>query len=54
MDVIVRLPHLRIGDNQCQESFLAPSAYKQTRNYDIERSNLPSLTMNPKTIGIEP
>ena len=38
-DVIVRLPHLRIGDNQWQETFLAPSAYKQTRNYDIECSN---------------
>ena len=52
-DVIVRLPHLWIGDNQCQETFLAPSAYKQTRNYDIEYSNLPSLTINSKTKGIE-
>ena len=53
MDVIVRLPDLRIGDNQGQETFLAASAYKQTRNYDIECSNLPSLTINPKTKGIE-
>ena len=51
LDVIVRLPHPRIRVNQSQESFLAASAYKQTRNYDIEPSNLPSLTINPKTIG---
>ena len=51
--VIVRLPHLRNGDNQCQETFLAPSTYKQTRNYDIECSNLPSLTINSKAKGIE-
>ena len=54
LDVIVRLPHPRIRVNQSQESFLAASAYKQTRNYDIEPSNLPSLTINPKTIGIDP
>ena len=53
MDVIVRLSHLRIRENQVQETFLVPSAYKQTRNYDIECSNLPSLTINPKTKGIE-
>ena len=52
-DVIIRLPHLRIRENQGQETFLAPPAYKQTRNYDIECSNLPSLTINPKTKGIE-
>ena len=39
MDVIVRLPHRQCGDSQGQETFLAPSAYKQTRNYDIEYSN---------------
>ena len=54
MDVIVRLPDRRCGDSQGQETFLAPSAYKQTRNYDIECSNRPSLTINPKAKGIQP
>ena len=36
VDVIVRLPHPRTGDSQGQETFLAPSADKQTHNYDIE------------------
>ena len=27
------------GDSQGQETFLAPSAHKQTRNYDTECSN---------------
>ena len=39
MDGIVRLPHPRSGDSQVQETFLAPSADKQTRNHDIECSN---------------
>ena len=30
---IVGLPHPRSGDSQGQETFLAPSADKQTRNY---------------------
>ena len=38
MNVIVRLPHPQSGDSQGQETFLAPSADKQTRNYDIECS----------------
>ena len=48
--VIVRLPHSRSGDSQGQKTFLAPSADKQTRNYDIECSNHhPSLsTLRPK------
>ena len=33
---IVRLPHPRSGESQGQETFLAPSADKQTRNYDTE------------------
>ena len=40
MNAIVRLPHPRSGDSQGQETFLAPSADKQTRNYDIECSNI--------------
>ena len=35
-NVIVRLPHPRSGDSQGQETILAPSADKQTRNYDAE------------------
>ena len=33
---IVRLPHPRIGDSHGQETFLAPTADKQTRSYDTE------------------
>ena len=53
MDVIVRLPHPRNGDSQGQETFLAPSADKQTPNYDIECSNHhPSLsTLRPKGLS---
>ena len=53
VDVIVRLPHPRSGDIQCQETFLAPSADKQIRNYDIECSNhRPSLsTLRPKGLS---
>ena len=53
MDVIVRLPHLRIGDNQGQETFWAPSADKPTRNYDIECSkHHPSLSnLRPKGLS---
>ena len=36
VDVIVRLPHPRSGDSQGQETFLAPSADKQTRSYDAD------------------
>ena len=39
INVIVRLPHPRSGDSQSQETFLAPSADKQTHNYDTECSN---------------
>ena len=45
VNVIVRLPHPRSKDSQDQERFLAPSAGKQTHNYDTERSNHhPSLS----------
>ena len=36
---IVRLPYPWSGDIQGQEKFLAPSADKQTLNYDTECSN---------------
>ena len=45
VDVIVRLPHPRSSNSQGQESFLAPSLYKQIRNYDTQFSNHhPSLS----------
>ena len=53
MDVIFRLPHPRIGYSQGQKTFLALSADKQTRNYDIECSNHHPLlsTVRPKGLG---
>ena len=39
VNVIVRLPHPRSRDSLGQETFLAPSADKQTHNYDTECSN---------------
>ena len=53
VNAIVRLPHPRIGDSQGQETFLAPSLDKQTRNYDTECSNYhtsPS-TLKPKGLS---
>ena len=45
VDAIVRLPHPWSRDSQGQETFLAPSADKQARNYDTECSNHhPSLS----------
>ena len=53
MDIIVRLPHLSSGDSQGQETFIAPSVDKSTRNYDIECSNhRPSLsTLSPNGLN---
>ena len=53
VDAIVRLPHPWSGYSQGQERFLAPSANKQTRNYDTECSNHhPSLsTLRPKGLS---
>ena len=53
VNVTARLPHPRSRDNQGQETFLAPSTDKQTRNYDIECSNHhPSLsTLKPKGLS---
>ena len=53
MNAIVRLPHPRSGDSQGQETLLAPSADKQTHNYDIRVLKPPSLPVNPKVKGIE-
>ena len=48
-----RLPHPRRGDSQGHEAFSAPSADKQTCNYDIECSNHhPSLLiLRPKGLS---
>ena len=54
VNAIVRLPHPQSGDSQGQETFLAPSADKQTRNYDTRVLKPPSLPINPKVKGIEP
>ena len=47
VNAIVALPYPRRGDSQGQETFLTPSANRQTRNYDTECSNhhpsLPTL-----------
>ena len=53
MDVIVRLLHRQSWNSQVQETFLTPSADKETRNYDIECSNHhPSLsTLRPKGLS---
>ena len=53
VDELVRLPHPRSEDSQGQGAFLAPSADKQTHNYDTECSNHnPSLsTLRPKRLS---
>ena len=53
VDIIVRHPHPRIGNSQGQKTFLAASAEKQTRNYDIGCPNHhPSLsTLSPKGLS---
>ena len=53
MNAIVRLPHPQSGDIQGQETFLAHSADKQTRNYDTRVLKPRSLPINHKTKGIE-
>ena len=50
----VRIPYLQSRDSQAQETFLAPSADKQTCNYDTRMLKPPSLPINPKVKGIEP
>ena len=39
VNVIVKLPNRRSGDSQGQDTVLAPSADKQTRNYGTECAN---------------
>ena len=54
VDVIVRLPHSRTGKRKGQETFLAPSADKQARNYDIECSNHHPLLSTLRLKGLSP
>ena len=53
VNAIVRLPHPRSGDSLGKETPQAPSADKQTRNYDIECSNqhLSPSTLRPKGLS---
>ena len=53
VNVIVKLPHPRSGDSQGQETFLAPSVDKHTRNYDTECSNhhLPQSILRSKGLS---
>ena len=50
VNVIVRLPHPRRGDNHGQELFLTPSAGEQTRTYDAECSKQTSLSIKPNNV----
>ena len=50
---IIRLPHPRSRQSQGQETILAPSPAKQTRNHDTVLKP-PSLPINTKFQGIEP
>ena len=49
---IVRVPRPRIGDSHGQETFLAPSADKQTRNYDTECWNHHPSLSNLRSKGL--
>ena len=54
-NAIVRLPHCRSGDSQGQETFLAPSANKQTRNYKARWCSIhhPHLSLStPRSKGL--
>ena len=52
VNVIVRVPHPRSRDSQGQETFLAPSADNQTRNYDAECSNHHSSLSTLRSKGL--
>ena len=54
VNAIVRLRHPRSEDSQGQETFLAPSADKQTHNHDKRVLKPLSLPINPKAKGNEP
>ena len=54
VNAIVRQHHPRSGDSQGQETFLEPSADKQTRKYDTRVLKPPSIPINSKVRQIEP
>ena len=54
VNAIVRLPHTQSEDSHGRETLLAPSADKQTCNYDRRVLNSPSLPKNTKVKLIEP
>ena len=39
LNVIIRLPYPWSGDSQCKQTFLAPFADNESRNYETECSN---------------
>ena len=51
VNVIVRLPHPRSRDSQGQETFLAPSADKQTCNYECSNHHLPLSILRSKGLS---
>ena len=53
INTVVRLPHPWIVDSQGQKMFLAPSADKQTRNYNVECSNHHPSLSTLRSKGIE-
>ena len=57
VNAIVKIPQARLsrsGDSQGKETFLAPSADRETRNHDIECSNHRHSLSTLKVKGIEP
>ena len=52
VNVIVKLSHPRSGDSQGHETFLVPSADKQTRNYDTECSNQHPFSSTLRSKGL--
>ena len=54
VNAVIRLLRPESGDSQGQETFLAPSADKQTHNYDTRVLKAPSIPINPKVKRIEP
>ena len=50
----IRLPHPWSGESHSQETFLGPSAEKQTHNYDTRELKPPSVPINTEVKGIKP
>ena len=52
VNVVARLPHPWSRDSQGQETFLAPTVDKQTRNYDTGCSNHHSSLSTLRSQGL--